>query len=264
MAGLCEGGNESPGSLKASDEAENKLLTHIQKMQEVGFFTHQKLCKNHGIQNSSRAGNQISFFRPQRQADKHWFKSFMRRHPEISIRKAEDVFEQSSRNEQGRSQKVFSNAGKNASKGRLAAKARSFPENAFLLSGQAVKEGLDQNSQNENEPSKSPKNMEVKSEGPPDLVGASSASGNLVGNNDDQNDGGMSEAVFTSDENMAKNRPKFLEKGRIHKRPIASVPISKRQHRTDSEVKDEPGPLIVEDEDEMCAGYEDLYAGATG
>ncbi|KAJ4436168.1 hypothetical protein ANN_18798, partial [Periplaneta americana] len=151
------------------------------------------------------------------------------------------------------------------------------PEHAFLLSGQAAGEGLNYNNRNENEASTSAKNMEVRSEGPPDLVGASSASGNPVDDNDDQNGGGMkvvtprkilqeispvptlpqnqpkrkqSAAVLTSDENMAKKRLKFLEKGRIHKRSIAKVPISKRQHRTDSEDEDEPEPLIRDDEDE--------------
>ncbi|KAJ4429180.1 hypothetical protein ANN_26183 [Periplaneta americana] len=133
------------------------------------------------------------------------------------------------------------------------------PENAFLLSGKAVKEDLDQNSRNENKPSTSAKNMEVRSEGPPNLVRAS-FSVNPVSDNDDQNGGGIS---FDFRGKHGQNRPKFLEKGRIHKRPIASVPISKRQHRTDSEIEDEPEPLIVEDEDEMCAEYEELYAETT-
>ncbi|KAJ4443582.1 hypothetical protein ANN_05256 [Periplaneta americana] len=67
MAGLCEGGNESPGSLKASKELRLLAFDVAERNEIPHIFNKEKI------------------------AGKKWYCTFMRRHPELIFRQPESI-----------------------------------------------------------------------------------------------------------------------------------------------------------------------------
>lgn len=72
-------------------DAENKLAVHIKKLQAVGFAPTQRDVRALAYDLAESLQKKHTFNREKKLAGKVWFSSFMRRHPELSIRKAQGI-----------------------------------------------------------------------------------------------------------------------------------------------------------------------------
>lgn len=79
-----------PGAQLGAD-AEKKLSRHIQKLQTVGFAPTQRNVRNLAYDLAESLNKENTFNKETKMAGKVWFSSFMRRHPELSVRKAQGI-----------------------------------------------------------------------------------------------------------------------------------------------------------------------------
>jgi hypothetical protein len=72
-------------------DAEIEMASHIQQMQAAGFALSRKGVQILSFKLAQKLGIKHRFCIAKGRAGKDWFASFMRRHPEISVRKAEGI-----------------------------------------------------------------------------------------------------------------------------------------------------------------------------
>lgn len=72
-------------------ETEEKLALHIIKLQSVGFAPTQKNVRMLAYNLAETLGIKHTFNKDHKTAGKVWFSSFMRRHPNLSVRKAQGI-----------------------------------------------------------------------------------------------------------------------------------------------------------------------------
>ncbi|XP_031336978.1 tigger transposable element-derived protein 1-like [Photinus pyralis] len=72
-------------------DAENKLSLHIKKLQAVGFAPTQRDVRHLAFNLATSLNKKHTFNTETKTAGKVWFSSFMRRHPELSVRKAQGI-----------------------------------------------------------------------------------------------------------------------------------------------------------------------------
>jgi hypothetical protein len=76
-----------PAACLGSD-AEIKMASHIQQMQVAGFALSRKNVQILAFKVAQKLGIKYRFYVAEGRAVKDWLVSFMRRHPEINVRKA--------------------------------------------------------------------------------------------------------------------------------------------------------------------------------
>lgn len=72
-------------------EVEHKLVLHIQKLQASGFAPTRKTVKTLAYQLAIKMGKKTNFNDERKTAGKDWFCNFLRRNPELSIRKPQGL-----------------------------------------------------------------------------------------------------------------------------------------------------------------------------
>lgn len=72
-------------------EAEKKLALHIKKLQAVGFAPTQQNVRMLAYNFAETLNKKHTFNKDNKIAGKVWFSSFMRRHPDLSVRKAQGI-----------------------------------------------------------------------------------------------------------------------------------------------------------------------------
>lgn len=72
-------------------DAEKKLSLHITKLQAVGFAPTQRDVRTLAYNLAEALGKKHTFHKEKKMAGKCWFTSFLRRHPELSVRKAQGI-----------------------------------------------------------------------------------------------------------------------------------------------------------------------------
>ncbi|CAH0730259.1 unnamed protein product, partial [Brenthis ino] len=70
---------------------EKRLVAHIQKLEKAGFPTTRQDVRRLAFEFAEKLGLENSFKKETRMAGQHWLKSFLERHPELSIRQAEGL-----------------------------------------------------------------------------------------------------------------------------------------------------------------------------
>ncbi|RVE40996.1 hypothetical protein evm_014353, partial [Chilo suppressalis] len=70
---------------------EKRLVAHIQKLEKAGFPTTRQDVRRLAFEFAEKLGLENSFNKETRMAGQHWLKSFLERHPELSIRQAEGL-----------------------------------------------------------------------------------------------------------------------------------------------------------------------------
>jgi hypothetical protein len=68
-----------------------KMVSHNQQMQDAGFALSKKDVQILAFKLAQKLGIKHRYCVLKGQAGKNWFASFMRRHPEISVRRAEGI-----------------------------------------------------------------------------------------------------------------------------------------------------------------------------
>ncbi|KAL3279848.1 hypothetical protein HHI36_017354 [Cryptolaemus montrouzieri] len=70
-------------------DKEKRLVAHIQKLAKAGFPTTRQDVRRLAFEFAEKLGLENSLNKETRMAGQHWLKSFLERHPELSIRQAE-------------------------------------------------------------------------------------------------------------------------------------------------------------------------------
>lgn len=73
------------------EEIELKLVVHIKKLQKYGFAPTRDSVRQMAFQLADRFGIRHKFNKENKKAGYDWLQSFLRRHPDISVRKGEGV-----------------------------------------------------------------------------------------------------------------------------------------------------------------------------